>query len=294
MKCQWLHITITAALFCWGIGATAQTGSDITPLPTLAEISYGVYIMGDWVTHTPEFNRLDGIYSCCPNPYPENVSNGFHAGLIYRRALVSDFIGEVRLGWRSFGTTLKQVERVRGATRADPETHIPIADTIQFEHEIDASLGSIDLETLIGYRLIGAFRAYTGISSSILMRKKVFYREHIINSPGVSYDTASSRGDVYERNVYDGTITSAITIPVRFSLGAGYSFSLDRNEHLFLEPQIFYTLGLNSIISQDKGSWYVNTVSFGAALRFVPLGLPLPPPVELPPVNADAPPLRPD
>ncbi|MDB5034976.1 MAG: hypothetical protein JWQ98_2217 [Chlorobi bacterium] len=164
-------------------------------------------------------------------------------------------------------------------------------DTVDFEHTIDASLGSVDLEALLGYRLMGQLRLYARMTGSVLVRRNVYYREHIINSPGISYDTVSSRGDRYERNVYSGIIPTASVFPVSLSLGTGYSFRLDRNEHLLLEPQIFYTLGLNSIIHQDSGAWYVNSLRLGFTIRYAPLGIPPPPGPS--PVIDDPPPLRP-
>lgn len=249
----------------------AAQKKDIMEAP--ADISYGVLTAYDINSHSPDFSALSGITTCCPTHYPATTAYGGRAMLFYRFPLFGSFSGELRSGVRNLNVSLKQLEKVRASGPDHDSNNIPIPVIISFAHQIDATLTYADIEAGLGMQIIGGLAAYAGASGSVWIRKEIHYREYIADPPGVQYDN----GDPNQRNVFNGGLAAVTQIPVELSLGLAYSIPLDKYEHLFIEPSITYRHGIGSIIEQPSGQWHINTASFGLAVRYAPLGIPMVP-----------------
>lgn len=265
--------------------------SVVRPPSDFVDVGYGVYAFGDYAFHKPSFSRLEGVASCCPGTYPATWSSGFEVGGLYRRAFGRSFVGEVRLGYARLPTTFGQTEpHVMAAGRQDANG-VPVQTFVDFVYSIGAWLNRMDLSVHGGYRLRGALHVYGGLGLGVLFDDSLWHRETINSSDGIQFiDSTGTATPVW--NAYTGPIIHPSRFQVGLMLGLGYSFPLDRFEHIFLEPQFFYRYGLTSLIHQDDGLWRVHALSLGVEVRYAPLGIPPPPPPGPPPMEEVV--LRPD
>jgi hypothetical protein len=265
--------------------------SSAQPVEAPVDVGYGGYASVEYVAHMPEFERIDDVPSCCPSEYPRTTAAGFQAGIFYRRTLSPKLIAELRLGFSMTGVTIEQIERTIVSGPPDPsQDYLRSPDSAAFAHTIDATFGGIGIGLMAGYRLTGSLRVYAGVAGSVITTKRMSYREHILYPSYIVY----AGGNARERNIYDGDIPSAASTMLDLMIGGGYAMAIDRNEHFFIEPQIFYRFGLTSIIDQaDGGTWRTTALCGGIAVRYAPLGIPPPPPPGAIPYSGE-PPLHPD
>lgn len=255
--------------------------------------NFGVYGAVDFQEHAPNFSKFDGIPGCCNNRYPDSNAIGIHVGISTRWFLSRRLFLELRLGGDRLYATFRKPETLIIAGMEGPK-NVPVAEPLLISHVIDATLDNIHAGTLVGYRLLDGLHLYAGATASTIVRSDIRYREQI-DTPYYAVFTDGEENAKWLRNVYHGSLKSTGLPYVSFdySLGIGYSFPIDKREHLWLEPQVFYSQGLNSIIKQDSGTWHVNSLRLGLAVRYTSLGIPPPPPPG-PLPERDDPPLRPE
>lgn len=245
-------IIVISAVF--GIFLTTELSAQTSVQPTMLGI-FGAYNL---TMHTADFRALPNVPNCCPQ-FQSGSGAGLTVGLLYQIPLEQRWQFSARAALMSYGGTLvaQETETLAG--------NIPGV----FEHRVEASLASVGIELLAGYRLLGGLTLSGGFRAGLVTTESFSQEEVIIQPEGVGL---FSNGRSI-RNDTAGYLPNASAFQGGIVVAAGYELPLNHKKTLFLEPEVAFFYGLVPVVSGVE--WGVHALRFGAALKFTPAS-PLP------------------
>ncbi len=272
---------LTLALIMTSVLAIAQpnTPSADEPLPR-----YGIAGHAGLNFHSADFRALPGFPNCCQQ-FESGSGFGWDLGLLYEFPFSAQWWLGLRGGYSSQGATLRASEPTTVILfNRDPRTDSLVASPVsgEFEHSIAASIGTIGLEPMIGFRPIERLSIYAGGRIGFLMQRAFDQKEEIVQPE----DRGTFENGQRVRNVFSGDIPEASTIEGALVFGAGMEFPLNREGTVLLAPEVFATIGLTNL--QSDSAWRANSLRLGAALKFAPKPVAEQPPPPPPPVQPPA------
>lgn len=255
-----------------------------TPLPLHAQEvesvrdhpAYGGFAHLNLNTHTADFRALPGTPSCCPL-YESGDGTGFSFGLLYELPLAERLRLALRVAYADHSATLETDE----ATLVSGPTG-PVAGIIR--HSIDASVASLGLEPLLGYRLWKGLSFWGGFHAGYLMQTTYEQQEQLVEPA----DMGTFENGLRTRNPQSGDIPDASSLHSGLLAGVSYSLPLNETGTLSLVPEIFYSYAITDVITDLD--WRANALRAGLALKYAPLPRV---PQELPPPPRDVVPDKP-
>jgi len=272
-----LITSIFLIIFFISVSATAQTFLD---KPWDSRPAYGLFGDADFNMHSASFTGLPGIPSCCPR-FETGTGLRFSGGLFYTLPLASTWDLTLRAIYTDLSGTLSRIEPmyVSGTDGKGVDGN--------FEHSVKASLSSVGLSPLVGYRITDPLTIHFGLRAGYVLTK-TFEQKEEITSPsfGVFTDSKSRT-----RNQYSGTIPNAASIEAAAVVGLSYSLPLNEKYTWFLVPEAYFSYGVTPVASSL--SWNVISLNGGVALKYAPRKIKPPKPPSLPPPPPPAPSLPP-
>jgi outer membrane protein OmpA-like peptidoglycan-associated protein len=232
---------------------------------------YGVVGGVNMNVHTADFTALPGVPNCC-----DGFKSGFgfapSAGVLYEMPLSTQLLLGVRAGYSSQSALLSRDESTTVEMDGD-------AVPMTIEHTIDASLGSIGIEPMIGYRLGERFSLMGGFRAAFNMTKEYQQQEKIgDDTPRGTFENGRRI-----RHESSGEIPGASSMQAALLLGGSYELPLNASGTMLAAPEILFSYGLTPVA--DGLSWNTHAVRAGIALKYSPL-----PTVEPPPAPVVVPP----
>ncbi len=268
----WLWLAATVLLM---LGTMTDMGS---AQPVAAPLPYRVGAFGGLSLnrHPADFHGLPGVPSCCP-VYESGSGTGFTAGALFEMPLGDLWSVSMRANYVAHDATLTSTENsmVEDASGAMLPAII--------EHRIDAGIGTLALQPMIGYRITGGLTVHAGGRIGILVRKSYEQRESLLEPVG----TGTFENGLRTRNVLSGTVPDASPVQAGLVGGLSYALPLNTAGSLLLVPEVFYHLGVTGLVA-DR-TWRANALTTGLSLQYA-LGAPSPAPEPPRPVTPPAPP----
>ncbi len=242
--------------------------------------SYGLFFGLNYNQHKANFTgaEWEGFPNCCPR-YEEGSGIGFSGGIFYSFPIMTDLDLNLRLIYSNLSALLSKEEPVK----------VPYIDGTSkdgiFEHTVDASISSVGIMPLIKFYSTEKLTVMGGFRAGLLIGNTFSQKEEILSPNwGVFEDTGTRTRHVQT----DQPIPNASTLDFAGVVGVSYSFPMGSSYEWFIEPEIFYILGLMPLASGL--SWQANAIVGGVSIKYSPRTI-IPP--IIPPKEAPLPPLPP-
>ncbi|MBS1904944.1 MAG: hypothetical protein JSS75_14665 [Bacteroidetes bacterium] len=228
--------------------------------------AFGVY--GDFSDniHSADFQHLPGVPSCCPR-YETGTGPGIAAGVLYSLPVATDLMMQFRLGFQSIGATLSETEFTTVYHNSAPVQGA-------FTHTLDASISTLGLEPIVGWKVLGKLQLHLGMHAALLLAKSYTQQEQITQPDGSGTFLDSLGNDSHSRirNQSSGTIPNASAFQAALITGISYSLPLNEQRTMELHPELMYSYGVTNIATSLQ--WKANSVRAGVVLLFSPLHTP--------------------
>jgi outer membrane protein OmpA-like peptidoglycan-associated protein len=212
--------------------------------------------------HTANFQKLPGVPNCCPR-FEEGSGTGVSFGALYELPLAELFALQLRAGYQSLNGEL---------TAAEPTTvlHEGSATAGEFIHYLDATLATVGIEVLPGFRVMDALRINVGLGAGMVLTRNYDQREEISKPDGAGTFLDSLGNDTRSRvrNKFSGEIPTASSFRLALLGGISYSLPLNAGRTLFLSPEALYSFGLTPVASDLE--WSVHSLRLGVAVTWSP------------------------
>ena len=256
MKTELLPTTVLNVLA--NILALMATASVLSAQPISAEPrpAYGIFGDVSLNIHEAEFTNLPGIPSCCPR-YESGTGLGPSVGLFYELPTGGQTLLYLRAGYFSHSATLATTEQTTVIVGNE-------ARDGKFEHRIDASLASVAIEPLFGVRPASALTLHIGGRLGAVIAKQFSQQETIVKPEDVGVFENGRR----TRNDTTAEIPNASATEAAAVAGISYQLPLNRQRTLFLQPELFFSLGLLNVATDVD--WNTGGIRFGVALKYRP------------------------
>ncbi len=249
--------------------------------------SFGLFLGVGQNIHSADFIGVDfpQVPSCCPR-FESGTGLGYNFGLLYDLPLSDNLTLTFRGIYQNLSGTLSTLE---------PTVVSDVNGTAtdgSFEHSVEGTLSSVGLQPMIGYRFFNRLLVSIGLNASYLMTKE-FAQQEVLKEPdfGTFYGTNSRI-----RNQYSGTLSNPSTLLLSGVIGAGWHFPLNKEESLYLVPELNYYYGFSNIATDLN--WNVSQLTAGLSFKWAPRKVkppkkapppPPPPPLPLPPPPPEMP-----
>ncbi len=235
------------------------------------KLRYGGFFDLGYNLHSSNFRQLPGVPNCCTG-FESGSGFGWTIGGLIEYPITYNIFSFGRLSYNYLSGSFSVPEQTTVIIDG-------VSQTGEFEHSLNTGLSNIELSILGGYRLWKELFVDAGIRAGILTAKSFEQKEQIINPA----DRGTFPDGTRERNNYSGNISDANSFTAGATIGAHWTFPLNKKSSLFIMPEIYYTYYFTPVV---KGlDWNINTFRVGAAIKYK-----TPPPPPPPPPPPAAPP----
>lgn len=254
------------------LAAQPQGASENTPdAEATVRPRYGVTGGLNMNFHSADFTALPGVPNCC-----DGFKSGFGlapaVGVLYELPLSAQLLLGVRAGYSSQSALLSRDEptTVEMNGEAVPMTIV---------HTIDASLGAVGIEPMVGYRLGDRFSLMGGFRAAFNLTKE-YQQQEKLSDDNLRGTFENGRRIRHESS---GEIPGASAMQAALLVGGSYELPLNSSGTLLAAPEILFAFGLTPVA--DGLTWSTHALRAGIALKYSPLPQvePPPPPVVAPP-----------
>ena len=257
---------ILILVLCFSYGILLAEANPLEPEKSKIEAGYGIFGNLNYNFHSPNFNRIAGISSCCPK-FGEGDGFGFSVGLTYIFPIFNKFYVDLRGGLFTFDGKIEGNEYT--TVNLDGEDVRGL-----FKNTIESSLISVGIEPMIGYNFWDNFLLKAGFHIGYLIKNDYKHYEEILEPSLGTFENAQRT-----RLNTSGELPNKSSLEYSLIAGISYDLALNSEKTFILTPEAYYSLGLSSIHKEEE--WKVNTLRFGLALRYSPKEHLIPPKPEL-------------
>lgn len=241
----------------WAIAALMLTTSLIGSAQEL-RTEYGITGGVGLNMHTASFSKLGTFPSCCPE-FTGGSGVGFAVGGYATFPLTSSLRLHTRLTYASEGAAQTYDE---GSFVADLRDSAKVVPAV-FRHTLDATLSSIGIEPLLGWRL-GALEVMGGLRLGFVTASSFSQREELVEPA----DYGAYLGDDRVWVETDAEIPDASSIRLALVGGLRYELPLNARSTMVLAPELFYHHALTGVASNV--TWNAHQLRVGIALGYRP------------------------
>ncbi|MES2766975.1 MAG: OmpA family protein, partial [Bacteroidota bacterium] len=241
-----------------------------------ARPAYGIF--GDYSlnNHSANFQNLPGIFTCGSN-YTSGSGGGLAVGGLYEMPIMEALKLSLRAGYASDQATLTSTESQLLGVNGE-------AQNGTFEKSLVANISSIGLEPILGYQIYKGINLHLGGRLGFLMQKSYEQKEEITSGGNTVFTENNTR----TRNQSRGDIENTSALQAALLGGLSYDIPLNAGGTFIASPEVFYSLGLTSFVSDLD--WSGSALRAGVAFKMSPAAKTELPPEPEPPV---APPVTP-
>jgi len=243
--------------------------------------AFGLFFGVGTNQHTADFKGVDfpQVPSCCPR-FESGSGFAYNFGLLYDLPLNDSWLLQFRGIYQNLSGTLTTLE---STVVSNPEG---IATDGAFEHSVKGMFSSFGFQPMVGYRISKRFVLSFGLDAAYFLSKEFEQKETLKDPSFGTFYGANQR----VRNAYSGTLTNPSNLLLSAVIGAGYYFPLNKEESLYIIPEINYFYSFSDIATDIN--WKVNQLTAGVAFKWalrktkppkVAPPPPPPPPLPLPP-----------
>lgn len=278
MRMKKLKIIIFFALIA--LIANSAFGKDAKVYPVQWRI--GITAMPALNFHSPLFDGLPGIPSCCPE-YESGSGIGLLTGGFFDLPLKDDLFAGVAISYRTLdGMLLTEQNQTFDANGGYTEGTI--------EHSIDSKINLVEIKPKLNYYFSERLNIEVGIGISYLLSSD-FQQKEMIVSPSDKYFIDSQSKS---RFTFSGEIPETNSLLFGINAGISYDLPMNEDETMHIVPKAGFSYQINDLIKTDP--WKIMSVMAGISLRYsnrfipepiIPIPAPMPdvyPAPEPPPV----------
>lgn len=236
------------------VAQTTRSADDESPM------RYGLYGGYNLNLHTASFRELPGIPNCCPR-FESGLGSGFAGGGLVELPLSQKLLLDLRIG-------LAQHNGVLSATEPTGVILNGIPRTGEFEHTVDATLTTVGIDPMVGYRITERLIARAGFRAGVLLAKTFAQKEQITQPEGRGTFVDGNGNDTHSRtrNEASSDIPNASAFQASIQAGVSYDLPLNKQQTLMAAPEILYSLPITGVLKD--GGWQVHSLRFGIALKY--------------------------
>lgn len=216
---------------------------------------YGLLAGMNFNRHEADIRALPGVPNCCPR-FESGNGIGFSGGAFWQLSLGAPFSVWLRAGYMSLDATLSEVEPMTlGANGQEIQG--------EFEHSVDAMLGTVGFEPMLDYRIVDGLSFMAGVRAGYLLRRDYAQREELITPSTGTFENGdrirnSDEGRILQTNRFHGSLLG----------GFSYEIPLNRQRTMFLAPEILLSYGVTNLVKDSL--WKTHALRLGVALKFAP------------------------
>lgn len=218
---------------------------------------FGLFVHFNLNDHTSSFRGNEIITSCCPE-FTGGNGGDFSLGLIYEYPISKGFFIGLRAGYYGRGGLMKDDEL--SMVEIDGE-----AVDAKFEHNLDLKLAILGIEPMVGYNIFDGLFIHAGFQAGVANLEKAYEYSEILIDPS----TGTFENGQRTRLSSSGNIDNMSSLHFSLLGGLSYEIPLNKTASWILAPEVFYTYGLTDNVKDVD--WKINTIRFGAALKYSPL-----------------------
>lgn len=206
--------------------------------------------------------------SCCPK-FEEGSGLGFSAGLLFEYPIINNLFIGLRAGYYSLNGKLIAEEN---ETVYDYQRNMETNGV--FEHSLDSKLSFIGIEPMLNYRIFDNLFVHLGATLGLLNISKSYSHTESLIKPEIGAFENNSR----QRLIFpDYEIANLSSIKASLLGGLSYEIPIVSSGEWIIAPEAFYNLMLTNIVDTANFDWKINTLRFGASVKYKPLPEPVKP-----------------
>lgn len=217
--------------------------------------------------HIANFNKLEGIPSCCPR-YETATGLGWNLSIMGRKEITERGDVSIRLGFSYEGAQFIENEFI-GNTSVKYVSDLSqiVIKPAYVDHYLQSKIYSLFFEPSTSYLLLDRFWLNLGLNISNLILTKINQYEELTSPDSVVFIDGKTTRNAYS----DLDIPKPNRWQIRPSLGASYDFDFLGDGKI--SPEIRFLFPFQNI---SNVSWKILQVTFGVSVRF-----PVYPPPEI-------------
>jgi outer membrane protein OmpA-like peptidoglycan-associated protein len=217
--------------------------------------------------HIADFNKLEGIPSCCPK-YTTATGLGWNLSIFGRKEIIEKGDVSVRLGFSYEGAQFVENEFI-GNTSVKYVSNLSqiVIKPAYVDHYLQSKIYSLFVEPSASYLLFERFWISLGLNISNLVLTKANQYEELTSPDSVVFIDGKTTRNSYS----DLDIPKPNIWQIRPSLGASYDFNFLGNGKI--SPEIHFLFPFQNI---SNVSWKILQITLGVSVRF-----PVYPPPEI-------------
>lgn len=217
--------------------------------------------------HVADFNKLEGIPSCCPK-YTTATGLGWNLSIFGRKEIIEKTDIALRLGFSYEGAQFVENEFI-GNTSVKYVSDLSriVIKQAYVDHYLQSKIYSLFVEPSASYLLFERFWISLGLNVSNLVLTKINQYEKLTSPDSVVFIDGKTTRNSYS----DLDIPNPNRWEIRPSFGASYDFNFLGDGKI--SPEIHFLLPFQNI---SNVSWKILQITFGVSVRF-----PVYPPPEI-------------
>lgn len=231
-----------------------------------SQLDYDSYLFGIGANfgsniHSAAFGELPRVPNCC-SEFESGSGFGLSAYGFGMIPLSSKLYFRGSLGYQDLGGLLTQSEST--------EIILPTGEfeTGEFEHRLDANLGTFFFEPGLSYNLPFGFNIGIGYRLGLFIQNS-FEQTEILTKPtntGAFYNEETLEVIGRERNQVSGDIQDINSLYQALSISLSNDFPLNNDNSLWISPLVSYNFGLSEIFPESQ--WMVSQISAGIEIKY--------------------------
>ena len=234
-----------------------------------SRINYGIWGGVHLNIHSADFKKIPDCESCSPG-YKSGDGIGFGIGAVIDVPIWDKWFISGKLFYKTLDAELISMEPttvIQEELQPDGTTKF-VYSTGEFEHSLDSKFSIIGIEPSMKYNVIDNLFLNGGFQGALILGKKYSQVERIIIPNGATFIGT----DKSERNKYDSrTLESANSLYFGVNVSLSYQLPINATKEWFLEPELFYTLGLTNLVNDELvNKWKPSSIGGVMALKYSP------------------------
>jgi outer membrane protein OmpA-like peptidoglycan-associated protein len=218
------------------------------------KMGFGFFGDFEFNSHISQFSKLPDI-PCCAKNFQNGTGIGFAAGILADYPINRFLFFDLRAGYflRS-GNLISRETKILSDINGNPIDGV-------FENTLKAKLGSIAVEPMLAFRIVGGFSVHFGLHGGFVVPKSYEQWEEIKEPSGGTYEN-----DKRIRLAFSGSIPKALSYEISAVAGASYELPLNKRRTVWLAPEVFLNYGFTPVISGY--TWNILMIRAGIAIKF--------------------------
>jgi len=211
------------------------------------KLKYGIYFNLNTNFYNSNFSKLENFPLCCQK-FNSGFGSGYSFGFLTKYDLFDKFQAELRFGILNTSANFEEKDYLYLGL-----DDYPIYGNIKYT--IESNFYSLSLMPIINYNFFNNLYLKSGFNFSILLDNSYYQSEDLSN--GLFKDT-----HLPYRNRYNSELNNLSSINLSWVIGTSYEYQPKFDSNLIINPEILFSLPLNSLHND------VDLLSYGLSFGF--------------------------